>query len=210
MINRILFLLAAFCFSALILHADSTPGKTQTDAQFADWSQSVKGLRACLFTEPSHDPTLDRTFEVGVAFQEVGLDTSLGMQHLPVVIRFTPAELRTQITNAKGQPMAMDNAKLPETTAIAYDLILPPSGRIRFPVGHGGSRPHSLPGLTPPPGKLLQLDTLGEWLLLLAETPCHLSAILEIDPLPSSDKRVFPYRVWEGTLTLPEITLPAQ
>jgi hypothetical protein len=190
-----------------------------TDAAPA-WSQPVKGLRARLFTEPSHEPEFDKTFDVWIELEEVGIDTSLGLNHQTLLIPFGRWQLALAVADSSERLLSqkpLDGDFLSET----WNLVLPPNGRISFPIGRGGSSPHrNLLG----PGRLLQLDPVSEWLIPLANGPFYLSGFFDAPyPLNHSpeaggfkntmtrsppDHREKPYRGWAGTLVLPAIEIP--
>ena len=112
------------------------------------WSDAVEGIQAGVLTEPNQDPSLDRTYQLDLAFHESGLDTSLGLQHVTRAIHFTVTSVSAQITDHKGAPA--DTEPLADVpTPPGWDLVIPPDGEIHFPIGHGGSSPHQAPGITP-------------------------------------------------------------
>ena len=210
----LLFLLLGLPGLSTALGGDASPA----------WSQPVKGLRARLFTAPSHEPELDKTFDVWIEFEEVGIDTSLGLSHQKITIRFEPSQFAPQVTDATGGAPSQQSWPGNFMTE-AWDLVLPPNGRIAFPIGHGGSRPdRSASEVTPSTGKLLQLEPLSGWLIPPAGGPFYLSGFFDapysvshslkfdgfkISMVPQPPEHLQkPYRGWQGTLVLPPIEIP--
>jgi len=200
--HRILFLMLLAGATAM---AAPRPG-SGADEPKTLWSVPLDGMQARLVTEPSQDPTLDRTYNFSIVFHESGLDTSLGIQHVTRSIHFSVTAVSVQINDAKGLSAEL----LPATdqpTPPGWDLVLPPNGNIDFPIGHGGSSPHQSPGVTPK-GKLFHLDSGNEWSLLPDRGPYHIVVTLSITQDPSPD--IKGAKAWHGALSLPAINLPVE
>ena len=199
-----LVLLASFA----VLRADDAAKNDD-----ATWSQPVQGLRARLFTRPSTEPEYDKTYDVWIEIQEVGTETSLGVTHKPVTIRYVGdnSQFQFEITDGKGADIS-EAAPGPVDEAVAtQDLIIPPKGDLTFPIGYGGSFPHHPPpGEPTPKGRLLIFDATRQWLIPLDNSPYHLAASLVVSAAGGQLPNAAPYRGWVGTLELPPIVLPAK
>ena len=180
---------------------------------------------------------VDKTFDIWIEFQEVGLDTSLGLEHRSLTVRFSRAELQVVATSVASGDIT-PATKTGNVPVFTWDLIFPPSGDISFPVGQGGSHPHVVLGKTPPKGKLMTFDTLNEWIVPNEGGPYELEITFHVpdasevaaaqggngatnsmaDPAaPATTPTDFstadkdskePYRGWTGTLVLPPIEIP--
>lgn len=209
-----LFFTVVFFASSLVIRADDTAKKDD-----ASWSQPVQGLRARLFTRPSTEPEYDKTYDVWIEFQEVGIETSLGVTHKPVTIRYVGdnSQFQFEITNGKGAdvpevaPAPADAAVDVDKTVDAHDLVIPPKGDLTFPIGYGGSSPHHPPpGQPTPKGRLLIFDATRQWLVPFDTGPYHLAASLAVSTQGGQLPNAAPYHGWIGMLVLPPIELPAR
>jgi hypothetical protein len=191
------------------------PGRADDAAKNDDasWSQPVKGLRARLFTRPSTEPEYDKTFDVWIEIQEVGVETSLGVTHKPVTIRYVGdnSQFQFEITDGKGADVSEAAPSPVDAAVAAQDLIIPGKGDLTFPIGYGGSSPHHPPpGEPTPKGRLLIFDATRQWLVPLDNGPYHLAASLVVSTVGGQLPNAAPYHGWIGTLALPPIELPAR
>jgi hypothetical protein len=175
-----------------------------------EWSKTVGGLRARLFTAPNKETELDKTYDVLIEFQEVGIETSLGLEHRAVTIHCGAGQFQLTVTNMKGATVVPSSLPFGGATR-SWDLVLPPGGKLSFPIGQGGSSPHQPPpGQAPPKGALLNFSVLPgtEWLLLLDGGPFKLAGTFAIPAgnagTPGGEK------AWTGTLELPAISIQAK
>src|ERR1700679_707300 len=118
-----LFFTAVFFASSLVIRADDAAKKDD-----ASWSQPVQGLRARLFTRPSTEPEYDKTYDVWIELQEVGIETSLGVTHKPVTIRYVGdnSQFQFEINDGKGAVVSEAASGPVDAAVAAQDLILPP------------------------------------------------------------------------------------
>jgi len=204
-----LILTAALFASPLIIRADdAAPAATD-----ADWSQPVLGVRARLYTLPSKEPEFDKTYDVWIEFQEVGTETSLGVKHRAVTIRFLndDSQLQVTLTDGTGSQVSESGPGALGETAAVRDLVIPPKGDLTFPIGYGGSSPHHPPpGEPTPKGRLLIFASSREWLVPTDTGACHLAVNLEVTNVTGQYPDSPPYTGWIGTLELPPIELPAR
>jgi hypothetical protein len=203
------------CFFAAALFAS---GWALADTAAPVWSQPVHGLRARLYTLPSAEPEFDKTFDLWIEIQEVGVDTSLGTEHKAVTIRYVSdnSQFQVEIADSKGTDVpasvkAAGGVDSPGPVDNVRELVLPPKGDLSFPIAYGGSSPHHPPpgGLTPK-GRLLVFDTGREWLIPSDGGPYHLAASLVVSNSDGQMSNAVPYAGWKGTLVLPPIELPAR
>jgi hypothetical protein len=192
------------------------PGRAEDAAKTGDattWSQPVQGLRARLLTRPSTEPEYDKTYDVWLELQEVGIETSLGVTHKTVTIRYVSdnSQFQFEITDGKGSDVSPSTARIADQMNLAQDLIIPPQGDLTFPIGYGGSSPHHPPpGEPTPQGRLLVFDATREWLIPFANGPYRLAASWVVSGVRGQLPNAAPYHGWTGTLELPPIQLPAK
>jgi hypothetical protein len=207
-------------FTAVFLAAmfAAWPGTVRADdaakGPAVAWSPTVQGLRARLYTLPSTEPEYDKTYDVWIEIQEVGLDTSLGLEHKAVTLRYVTdnQQFQVDVTDGKGGAVPQSNPGAPVDEQVgAQDLIIPPKGDLTFPIAYGGSSPHHPPpGALTPRGRLLVFDVTREWLISFDGGPYHLAASLVVSKSDGQLPNASPYRGWTGTLVLPPIELPGK
>jgi hypothetical protein len=208
-----LFLLVIFFTAPLIATADNaaTPA--------VQWSKPVHGLQARLYTMPSTEPEFDKTYDVWIEFQEVGVETSLGVEHKAVTIRYVSdnSQFQLAITDGKGNALSQSapppagNVQTGDQVVTPQDLVIPPKGYRLFPIAYGGSSPHHPPpGAPTPKGRLLVIAPGNEWLIPPDGTPFHLAVSFVVSTQNGQFPNATPYHGWQGTLELPSIVLPVR
>jgi hypothetical protein len=203
------------CLLLAMLLVGGFPGRADDAAKKDDapWSPPVQGLRARLYTLPSKEPEFDKTYDVWIEIQEVGAETSLGVKHRAVTIRFLndDSQLQVTLTDGSGNAVSESGPGAPVEAAVVRDLVIPPKGDLTFPIGYGGSSPHHPPPGEPTPrGRLLIFASVREWLVPNDTGLCHLGVSLEVSNVTGQYPNSPPYTGWAGTLELPAIELPAR
>jgi hypothetical protein len=169
------------------------------------WSPTVDGVHARLFTAPNKQKELDESYDIYIEFEETGIDTSLGLTHRPVTIHFDKSEFQFTVADSKG--VTMDPTSHTGGAAeTGWDLVLPPGGKLSFPIGTGGGSPHlPAPGQALPKGKVLGFTKASDWLLLDSGGMYKVTAVFSSPTAPpgpdAADKG------WSGTLALPPISV---
>jgi hypothetical protein len=177
------------------------------------WSKPVQGLQARLVISPSHEPELDKTFDVILELQEVGIETSMGRTHDFITLRLMEKEeIGGSVADANGHPIAVSGPLDFDQFLRNWDEVVPPKGHLSFPIGSVGSKPHAPhPGQASAAGTLLGLG-MQEWIIPFTGGPYYLSGTLTVAkpprPLPSQHEE--PYRGWTGQMALPPVELPAK
>jgi len=169
------------------------------------WSNPVQGLRGRLLISPSQEPELDKTFDVIIEFQEVGIETSLGKTHRDITVRFSQEDPSCSVADANGHAIPPMSPLDMDMLVRMWDLVLPEKGRLTFPIGAGG---RSYPGQAQPAGMPLRIGLIESWIIPTSGGPYYLSGTLTVarDTHPFTHEE--PYRGWTGTLVLPPVKLP--
>jgi hypothetical protein len=179
------------------------------------WSPVVRGLQARLFTVP-HQRDADFTYDVCIEFRNVQ-ENNQGSA-LPITVLYGVYHMAFTFTDAAGNQYAQnvfeDMRMIPN-----YSFMLPPDGRISFPIGSGGG----VTGKDGPAGRLLSFEHVQQWSLPARNGPYRIAAVYSTDPQLEKAhpgiKIIYPTNVhpvedpmlrhaWRGTLELPAITLP--
>jgi hypothetical protein len=177
------------------------------------WSPVQSGLQARLLISP-HPQTEDWTYEVMIEFRNV-FENSEG-DGSELTVRYNKPNFL--VTDSAGRPLPMTAPNGNELVEV-LDLVLPPRGRLVFPIGSGGGAATAISG----PGRMLRFSQLTQWVIPPTGGPYRLSATFSTDPSqppkmpglkivvhpPSPNSpRERPYQCWRGTLNLPPIQLP--
>jgi hypothetical protein len=197
---------AATVFASCVAMADdSTPA----------WSKPVNGLRARLFTLPTHDPGAGRTYDLWIEFEDVGVETGQELDHSPVEIYYMSdnSNLHLVITDAKGSNIPPTGAPIGDVIAGPKEFVVPAKGKLAFPILPGGPKP-TRSVESPADGTRLTLNIFTVYLIPFDRGPCHIAAtfensILMANRLSHLSSALFS-RNWTGTLELPPIELPAR
>ena len=170
------------------------------------WSKPVQGLQARLVIAPSREPELDKTYDVILELQEVGVETSLGRRHDFIDVHFMERqEVTGSVAEANGHPIAASGPLDLDMLLRDWDAVVPPKGHLSFPIGSGGSKPHApVPGQASVAGSLLGLG-LQEWIIPFSGGPYYLSGILTV-----SKSRTLPGHHEVPQIILPPVELPAK
>jgi hypothetical protein len=192
--NFLLFIL--LCFPAF--SGAETPDNT------LGWSQPVKGLRARLLIEPGAEGKSDGTFEVRIEFEEVGIETSLGLTHFERKFSFSKSWMNFTVQDQTGRVIAPTGALSGNETVPVWDLVLPPGGRISLPIGKGGRDGKGIPPLD---STSLSFGIFAQW-LIPAGSHFRLSATFSSDSAWHGSAWKDVHDPWTGKLALPAIEVP--
>jgi hypothetical protein len=197
------------CLSALLILA-LIPLQAENAGE---WSPVQSGLQARLVIMP-HAQTADWTYDVLIEFRNV-FENSEG-DSSELTVRYNQPYL--VVTDIAGRPLPVTLVDGNEMVGIS-DLVLPPRGRLVFPIGSGGGSATATSG----PGRMLRFGLLTEWMIPSTGGPYRLSATFSTDPshppkvpglkiiLPPpshNGPHERPYKGWRGTLELPPVQLP--
>jgi hypothetical protein len=193
--------IALFLLAPLLLHAADNE---------AAWSKPVKGLRARLFFLPSQEPEFDKTFDVMIELQEVGVETSMGRSHEAITVRFTSEDPPCSITDASGKILSPSVPLDMDYISSQWDLVLPTRGDLTFAIGASGDKRRApTPGQTQSPGMPLRVGLGQAWLIPPTGGPYYLSGRLSISPHHFAHDPT-PCHGWIGELILPPVEIPGK
>jgi len=126
-----------------------------------------EGLRARLYTQPSHEPEFDKTYDVYLQIENVGIEGSGGLIKEQRTFFYSETSLNLDVTDSKNQKLARAGpANVDEITA-SYNICLPPGGNLAFPIGCGGAVPPreiTIPAGSPA-GKYLMITFELGWII---------------------------------------------
>jgi hypothetical protein len=200
-----------------------TPLLLQAAEQESPWSQPVKGLRARLYVLPSHEPEFDKTYDVYLEFENVGVVGNLGVIREEKTFQYCKTGLALDVTDANNQKLPrMEPAGSGDELEPCWNLCLPPGGKLSFPIGSGGATPpHDLIAMGRPTspamgeGKYLTITPFLAWVLpITGSNSYYLSGTFSfnIPKVPAEMRAQLKSSGvnWEGKLVLPPLKVLAR
>lgn len=185
------------------------------------WSKPLNGVRARLFISPSQEPEFDKTYDIFLQFENVGVVGNLGTIKEKKTFQYCEMDLVLDVTDTNNQKLPRMVPGAVDEVIPSWTLCLPPGGNLSFPIGYGGAAPPrylvSRDGPTTPvmlDGRYLMISSSLGWVIpSIGSGIYYLSGtfstkIKDAEPrlpsgMPSTGKHSDIRLNWEGTLVLP-------
>jgi hypothetical protein len=165
-----------------------------------------RGLDARLIVVPAADPSERPHFAVWLELTNTGIQGNLGLIPNRFRLSLMPQDLHLRVVDADGHELTK-SMRTEDQMRGAWEVEIPPGGKLDFPIGNGGGKPYEFS--TGGPGQLLTFGLGIEWIIPRDGKKYFLCGTLHEDrPERWRDPRKNNLREWIGSVDIPKVQLP--